>query len=347
MEEKHQKNKGAMIAVIAIILVIGIIAAAFYLIMKRSKSTDQYATYRNSRYEFSVEYPASWKLGEAPTNNDGREFISPDAQTTCRAFGFANALPGESGNPQSLDEYINWIIDNNKESASIDKKQALMDTRKAMQITLTNANNIEDAVYSIDDEIGYGLTCVYANSAGKEAGKNVFNHMIDSFKIDKQNSASSSPPVVSASPASSPMQTSCSQFNAAESEEVVTYKTYQGTDFIFQYPNSWTITESANLITAKGEDSGEDISFSVRTREMADLGFEGLNLVDTRAAQVGCVDSEQTTFDGENNLTLIANSFTTKGIKYLLIFSFKDIGASYAGDIADIQKIILKTFNFN
>ena len=45
----------------------------------------EYSTYTNSRFGFSVEYPTSFKVGQPPTNNDGRRFFNEEA--TILAFG--------------------------------------------------------------------------------------------------------------------------------------------------------------------------------------------------------------------------------------------------------------------
>lgn len=174
--------------------------------------------------------------------------------------------------------------------------------------------------------------------------KNVTSQSTPSVTLSATLATSSSPTATpSASP--SPSSTGC-VISAEEKSQTADWKTYSGSTFSFKYPSAWTITESKDIVTVKGEDSGKRIEFSVRTNEMSNLGFENLTLTDTSQVKVGCVDSTQVTLSGENDLTLITNSFTEKDTKYLISFSYYNIGASYSGSIVKINSLILKTFEF-
>jgi hypothetical protein len=37
-------------------------------------------TYKNTRFGVTSSYPASWRMGKPPANNDGRSFTSPDGR---------------------------------------------------------------------------------------------------------------------------------------------------------------------------------------------------------------------------------------------------------------------------
>lgn len=49
-----------------------------------------YNTYTNNRFGFSIEYPSNFKMGQVPTNNDGRQFS--DGQCNITVFGSNNAM---------------------------------------------------------------------------------------------------------------------------------------------------------------------------------------------------------------------------------------------------------------
>jgi hypothetical protein len=177
--------KKVLIAAIIVIL-IGISLLIYYVVS--TKQRDRYHAYQNARFGFSVDYPIGWKLGEAPTNNDGRQFTSEDGKTICRAYGFANALTGTNGQPQTLNEYTNWLAQNDAESGItseiLEREEMTLDEKEAVYIYLDKGANLEEAVYTLDDETGYGLSCVYPDQKTGDSNKTIFSHMRESFKIE-------------------------------------------------------------------------------------------------------------------------------------------------------------------
>lgn len=141
----------------------------------------------------------------------------------------------------------------------------------------------------------------------------------------------------------------CAEIGAEESETMADWPTYvnETYNYRFSYPTGWTVSDSDPMnVTARGEDSGEEITFQVRNNRMTEIGFTEYNLVFTRDFTVNCENTTENTYDGEDNLTLLTYRFDKSDTPYLLIFSYKDIGASYSGDIYNIDKMILKTFSF-
>jgi hypothetical protein len=51
-----------------------------------------FTLYHNSRYGYSIEYPASFKKQPPPANNDGRTFVSPDGKATLIVYGTFNVF---------------------------------------------------------------------------------------------------------------------------------------------------------------------------------------------------------------------------------------------------------------
>lgn len=141
----------------------------------------------------------------------------------------------------------------------------------------------------------------------------------------------------------------CAETGAEEAETMADWPTYvnETYNYRFSYPTGWTISDSDPMnVTVQGSDSGEEITFQVRNNRMTEIGFAGYNLVFTRDFNVNCENTTENTYDGEGNLTLLTYTFSKSGTPYLLMFSYKDIGASYSGDIYNIDKMILKTFSF-
>lgn len=80
---------------------------------------------------------------------------------------------------------------------------------------------------------------------------------------------------------------------------------------------------------------------------MTEIGFGEYRLTFSREVKVNCEKAKENTYDAGDNQTVIAHTFTKADNPYVLIFSFKDIGASYAADIVHINNLILKTFQFS
>lgn len=143
--------------------------------------------------------------------------------------------------------------------------------------------------------------------------------------------------------------TCAAALTAAETKIAASWKSYTNStyDYTIKYPDTWTLTESgADNVTFAGTDSGERVSMQIKAGERAVAGFSEYTIDSTRALNVGCEASTQTTYTGDESLVLIVNNFTHSGTKFLPMFSYKNVGASYAGDMEDINDIMLKTFTF-
>lgn len=56
----------------------------------------EWRTYVNDRFGATADIPASFTEGEAPTNDDGRRFTSPEGDATIAVWGSLASLEGES-----------------------------------------------------------------------------------------------------------------------------------------------------------------------------------------------------------------------------------------------------------
>ena len=165
-----------------------ILAVVVILIVVLLWPRGEFKTYENSRYNFSVDYPASWTLGEAPTNNDGREFISQDESVTCRAYGFANALTNEQGEPQSLEEFVDWLTADTRVGEGlytnvIERTNTTLDGQNALYLLMEQDMDLVEATYALGPEEGRGLVCYYNDKEEWKKYKNVFEKMKNSFKM--------------------------------------------------------------------------------------------------------------------------------------------------------------------
>lgn len=163
----------------------GIVLAAVILIVAlflKNPWSNKWQVYNNSRYQFSLNYPSAWRLGEEPANNDGRVFYSPSNDQECRAFGFTNALTNSRGEPQSLEEYVDWFLSEGNVQM-LNRKQTKLSGYDAVQITTQESNLIRVSIYALGKESGRALICTFNNAKSQQEFNETFEQMVSSFKI--------------------------------------------------------------------------------------------------------------------------------------------------------------------
>lgn len=191
---------------------------------------------------------------------------------------------------------------------------------------------------------GYGTYSFRKQTKDLKSANADLQKQIDALKNEldesKKAAAESTTPTTSLS---------CVTLTDEEKTTSADWKTYTNDTYHYtlKYPNDWTASSTEpQRVTFSGTDSGEEITLQVAAAEASVTGFEDFTITDTRDVKVNCESAKQVTYDQGDNKTLIAQTFTYSDTPYLLIYSFKDIGASYAGDVVAIENIILKTFTF-
>ena len=162
------------------LLIIAILGLGAFFVLK----SPDWHTYENARYRFSVKYPGRWILGEAPVNNDGREFISPDKKISCHAYGFQNALINDQGHPQTLGEFVNWLIGSLDVEEVLERNSITMAGREAQELVTSSNGIIARAVYALGEDTGRGIVCYYPSKKIMEEQNENFEAMKQSFTID-------------------------------------------------------------------------------------------------------------------------------------------------------------------
>jgi hypothetical protein len=69
------------------------LVAFFLFLFATAAQAGGWQTYRNDRFGATADIPAGWRMGEAPENDDGRVFTSPDGRATITVSGIFVALP--------------------------------------------------------------------------------------------------------------------------------------------------------------------------------------------------------------------------------------------------------------
>ena len=70
------------------LLIVTVLLLSVYGIAFAQK--DIYKTYTNERYGYKIDVPSSFIEGEAPSNDDGRKFTSPDGRGLLLVYAGAN-----------------------------------------------------------------------------------------------------------------------------------------------------------------------------------------------------------------------------------------------------------------
>jgi|GEM_PF-1869962 hypothetical protein len=173
---------------VIILVLITVLGTFFYYL---GLPFSEWQTYANSRYEFQIDFPAEWELGDIEQNNAGRTFYPSNEEAFCYAYGFENALTNEHGNPQSLDEFIDWLAAEDGARAgfnvkAIERNPSTLALEPAVHLLLGEDNGIKEAVYAIGKETGIGFFCTYANIDLRNNYKDIFNNIAASFRLDNQ-----------------------------------------------------------------------------------------------------------------------------------------------------------------
>lgn len=168
--------------ILLIVLTTGIlICISRYL--SHEQSNQEWLTYKNSRYDFELSYPPDWQLGEPEIGNAGRTFKDPETDVECYAYGFANVIPGKTAESQTLDEFIDWLLNDPQDLQLIERKEKKISDFPAVYLLVKDETLVRESVYVLGNETGIGLFCTYKNLTEKEKYDQTFNKMVAGMKI--------------------------------------------------------------------------------------------------------------------------------------------------------------------
>lgn len=155
---------------------------------------------------------------------------------------------------------------------------------------------------------------------------------------------------------SSSTSSGCSiAFTDQEKLEMENWKTQQNSkyNYSFKYPDSWSLNMSEDdIVSIANEDMNLNLQF--RSDTMTTLGLEGFKKDSSKETKVDCQTATMSYFSSDPNAETPANEdnkmiivqFKKDNISHLILFSYKDLGASYSGDLIDAFNLILKTIDF-
>ncbi|HUT21867.1 MAG TPA: hypothetical protein VMX18_00495 [Candidatus Bipolaricaulota bacterium] len=173
-----------------ILLAVAVIIAAALIYFLAIKGVYKKEIYENSRYQYSLNYPADWTLGAEETNNAGREIFSPDKKVYCYVYGFENALVNDNGEPQTIDEFSDWLVTASKELSTeeepinlLTREATKLDGWPAMKMSFDEGAIVREAVYTLGKSTGLGFFCVYPTRDDQTQYGKDFEKMYKSIAI--------------------------------------------------------------------------------------------------------------------------------------------------------------------
>ncbi|MBU1151622.1 hypothetical protein KJ632_02215 [Patescibacteria group bacterium] len=192
-----------------VFILVVLLGVAFYYYLQ-NYGGDQYATYSNSRYSFEIDYPSDWVLGEQEENNAGRSFAPVDESVYCYAYGFANALQNIQGQPQSLEEFVDWFVENmdvrlieqspetmdgvpdmefidwsieNVDATLIERSPETMSGIPAVELLVEEEGKKRYSLYTLNDQEGIGFYCILNDPAMEEMWKAHYDYMKRTIRL--------------------------------------------------------------------------------------------------------------------------------------------------------------------
>ncbi|WP_244635080.1 hypothetical protein [Methylosinus sp. C49] len=121
----------------SLILMTATVAA---LLCAGPSQAEAWIAYRNARFGTTADLPKGWTMGEAPENDDGRVFTSPDRQAEIAVYGgyrafqkdqeFADRLaPGEGESVTYAKKGKDWVVVSGTKGDRIFYRRSLLSCR--------------------------------------------------------------------------------------------------------------------------------------------------------------------------------------------------------------------------
>lgn len=150
--------------------------------------------------------------------------------------------------------------------------------------------------------------------------------------------------------------TPCSPTLASSDKLAVeTWKTYENSkySFSFKHPEDWQVTtKEDNLIVLKESEAQVTLEFRMAEASYG-FGIEPYTKEIETSVDVACVKGTKTVYSGEQSSDpnykdkrMTITKFEKDGTPYLIMISYKYIGASLSSDIVEAYDLILKSLEF-
>jgi len=147
----------------------------------------------------------------------------------------------------------------------------------------------------------------------------------------------------------------CDHGLTSDEEEIIAdWDTYTSSSYNYsiKYPSDWTLNIS-NPMRVNIRDAGADGegSLTIYSAEAAIMGFAEYTIENEEDFEIDCQTEKLINFsydsDGDTSGRVQVASFYNGSIQYTTMFSYQYLGASEAGDMQGLGRLILKTMELN
>ncbi|MFZ5674919.1 MAG: hypothetical protein ACOZAM_18345 [Pseudomonadota bacterium] len=148
-------------------------------VLTGSAMAAEWRTYVNERFGAAADIPADYREGEAPTNDDGRRFTSPEGDATIAVWGSLASLEGES-----FQQYAEQLIGYDKEDGWEISYTAGKQDWYAFSGTKGDQIVFEKLIQACDGQIANHVRLEYPASR-KAAFDAIVSHVTKSLRSEK------------------------------------------------------------------------------------------------------------------------------------------------------------------
>jgi hypothetical protein len=174
------------------------------------------------------------------------------------------------------------------------------------------------------------------------------------FNWHKASTSPSATPTPSPSSSASAAPTSSCTPETLSTEEkaiVTGWKTHTNTagKFEFKYPAEWNVTNEYVDMVAMKDSTDPNVQFEFGRAESGTIDTTDYKNTGSTPTKVWCIDATEKIYEKGSSSPLdylVVVSFERSGVPNILVYRFKAIGASIAGDYIDQFNALVKTFRF-
>jgi hypothetical protein len=171
--KKTPKKSAKLIVVVILVLFAFGVFFNLYILFAWPK-------YENEKYGFVWYYPKGWTLTKEDVNRAAAT-LSPSS-TTCSAYGFKNELINDKDQPQTLDEFMEWLFQSD-ETKIIKKTNTKLGGEDAKEAIWEDANGAHWGIYILNNEIGRAIICSFDKLLALKSNNLNFTLMKLRFKL--------------------------------------------------------------------------------------------------------------------------------------------------------------------
>jgi hypothetical protein len=325
------------------------------LASKTSSEYDSWKTYTNTDVGYSLQYPPDWILsetnGKSEVTNMMTKYITIDTpdkkyflyfglKRKADTFSISNRTGVGAGDEKNLGNIMVLNTSTDIKGLYYNEKLQEIFFGSIGQKNTADDKYIFGATFSSRGDT-YSGDGIDPNLAYVETAKKI----LGTVKIIEKTLPT----------ADNTFKTDCpSVLSDNDKATIEGWKTYNNKKYgyRFQYPDDWEIkTQQDDFVSISDR---QDVAFQFRSDIMASIEYMGFKIDSKKTKKIACINAEETYLSGDTSENLdmkdeqmIFAQFEKKKVPHLVMFSYKNIGASLSSDLVEAFEIMLKTIEFS